>query len=295
MCVPGCSRHKRVAASLLLVSLSSLLLLLSWLVLRCPRRIDHDPCTRRHRCRRSGHDTGSAFVLGRFCIHSAGVLVAWPTTGSFLLLTCCVVSACQTFGDGLVAVVSGVVAEGVSATFGSPIAVFDLAASIAVLVGVAALGLWEENFGRVGVSCVCAHSSVCGLCLCVLGGGGRYEEVSACGLTFASILILQEKVGSALSLSDLSAAVGVLRDKPEVLLLGLVQSLFEAAMFCFVLLWVPMLSHANEVSGGDKLPIGLLFACLMVCIMLGSSLYEVLRNLKLKPVDIAWVRRRFCL
>ena len=84
----------------------------------------------------------------------------------------------------------------------------------------------------------------------------------------------------------------VLGTDAAVLLQGLVQSLFQAAMFCFVLLWVPMLTAANDdsaASTGD-VPIGLMFACLMVCIMVGSAAYAKLRGAGLLPVDIALVR-----
>ncbi|CAL4064084.1 unnamed protein product [Meganyctiphanes norvegica] len=55
----------------------------------------------------------------------------------------------------------------------------------------------------------------------------------------------------------------------QILFLGIVQSLFEANMYIFVFQWTPILGPA-------KPPLGMVFACFMVCIMIGSSLYSVL-------------------
>lgn len=73
-------------------------------------------------------------------------------------------------------------------------------------------------------------------------------------------------------------------------LLGVIQSLFEGAMFIFVFMWTPALeaAHAQSVLAagdasaaaalngaqpafkGEVLPHGIVFACFMACIMLGS-------------------------
>ena len=93
------------------------------------------------------------------------------------------------------------------------------------------------------------------------------------------------------SLGDLSAAVHVLRTDTPVLLLGLIQACFDAAMFCFVMLWVPAIKVASAASGGSSdLPFGLLFACLMVSIMIGSSAYGLLKSAGVRTEDAAWVR-----
>uniref|UniRef100_T1ILD3 Molybdate-anion transporter n=1 Tax=Strigamia maritima TaxID=126957 RepID=T1ILD3_STRMM len=55
----------------------------------------------------------------------------------------------------------------------------------------------------------------------------------------------------------------------KVFLLGAVQSLFESVMYMFVFLWTPVLDPLNP-------PLGMVFACFMVCIMIGSSCYEIL-------------------
>ena len=44
----------------------------------------------------------------------------------------------------------------------------------------------------------------------------------------------------------------------KILILGLVQSLFEASMYTFVFMWTPALTEGGDVS---PLPFGLIFAC----------------------------------
>ena len=55
----------------------------------------------------------------------------------------------------------------------------------------------------------------------------------------------------------------------QVLLLGTVQSLLESCMYIFVFLWTPVLDTGST-------PLGMVFACFMVCIMVGSSLFSIL-------------------
>ncbi|XP_063235217.1 molybdate-anion transporter-like [Bacillus rossius redtenbacheri] len=55
----------------------------------------------------------------------------------------------------------------------------------------------------------------------------------------------------------------------SLLLLGAVQSLLESVMYVFVFLWTPVLEPVRP-------PLGIVFSCFMVCIMVGSSLYSLL-------------------
>jgi MFS family permease len=57
--------------------------------------------------------------------------------------------------------------------------------------------------------------------------------------------------------------------------LGLVQSLFEAVIYIFVFLWTPILEPVHP-------PLGIVFSCFMVCIMIGSSLYSLLLSKQFK-------------
>ncbi|KAJ8897610.1 hypothetical protein PR048_002959 [Dryococelus australis] len=55
----------------------------------------------------------------------------------------------------------------------------------------------------------------------------------------------------------------------SLLLLGIIQSLLESVMYIFVFLWTPILEPMRP-------PLGIVFSCFMVCIMIGSSLYSFL-------------------
>lgn len=116
-----------------------------------------------------------------------------------------------------------------------------------------------------------------------------------------SLLVLtwSENYGDATAkpIESFKRAVTVLRSNQKVLCLGLVQSLFEGAMYTFVLEWTPALDAtvptkappASRVGvspgnlddhDGDghrgTIPHGYIFASFMVSIMIGSSLFKLL-------------------
>jgi len=55
----------------------------------------------------------------------------------------------------------------------------------------------------------------------------------------------------------------------QLLCLGLIQSLFESVMYTFVFLWTPLLEPLQP-------PLGIVFSCFMLCIMIGSSVHSLL-------------------
>ncbi|XP_014671311.1 PREDICTED: molybdate-anion transporter-like [Priapulus caudatus] len=81
------------------------------------------------------------------------------------------------------------------------------------------------------------------------------------------------------------AAFTVIRKDRKVLCLGIIQSLFEGAMYTFVLEWTPALSPpidpTDEVTlahGNERvtIPHGYVFANFMVAIMIGSCIFKLL-------------------
>lgn len=66
----------------------------------------------------------------------------------------------------------------------------------------------------------------------------------------------------------------IFRDQ-QVLLLGCVQSLLESCMYIFVFLWTPVLDPGD---GAGNIPLGMVFSCFMVCIMVGSALFSILNH-----------------
>ena len=55
----------------------------------------------------------------------------------------------------------------------------------------------------------------------------------------------------------------------QIFLLGILQTIVETVMYIFVFLWTPVLMPAEP-------PLGMVFACFMVAIMIGSSIYTIL-------------------
>eukprot|EP00474_Spongospora_subterranea_P002669 CRZ03127.1 hypothetical protein [Spongospora subterranea] len=72
-------------------------------------------------------------------------------------------------------------------------------------------------------------------------------------------------------------AIEHLRQSPETLSLGIVQSLFESSMYIFVFLWTPSLDSSLD----SPIQHGWVFACFMICTMIGSSLFSILLDLKI--------------
>jgi hypothetical protein len=133
-----------------------------------------------------------------------------------------------TFGNGIVAVLAGLVANYAADSYGTALAPFIVALVPLSLVLVMSFG-WSENYGDV-------HSSLAG---------------------------------------SLSHGWGCIRNDQKILSLGLAQGLFEAAMYCFVFFWSPALIAADQAGDpGDHL--GIIFSSFMVCVTLGSMVFEAL-------------------
>jgi MFS family permease len=71
-------------------------------------------------------------------------------------------------------------------------------------------------------------------------------------------------------------ALDAFRADTRIILLGSVQSLFEASMYLFVFMWTPAIEAA--VADGEHLEHGLIFACFMVAMMCGSAAFAWLSN-----------------
>jgi MFS family permease len=82
--------------------------------------------------------------------------------------------------------------------------------------------------------------------------------------------------------------LSVIRQDSKILLLGAVQSLFEAAMYIFVLQWPPTVAALVKVAFGQDAttPYGTVFSCFMASCLLGSSLFGVSSKMKI-PLEIS--------
>ena len=72
-------------------------------------------------------------------------------------------------------------------------------------------------------------------------------------------------------------AVAVSFENPKVCALGFSLAFFEGAMYTFVFMWVPALQNLTE-GKGERLPIEIIFACMMVCISIGGRIYSISRS-----------------
>lgn len=62
----------------------------------------------------------------------------------------------------------------------------------------------------------------------------------------------------------------------KILLVGIIQSCFESAMYLMVFSWTPALQAASDSMSLGEIPHGMIFSSFMVCIMLGSSIFVFL-------------------
>ncbi|CDF41384.1 unnamed protein product [Chondrus crispus] len=70
----------------------------------------------------------------------------------------------------------------------------------------------------------------------------------------------------------------------KILLVGIIQSCFESAMYLMVFSWTPALQAASNAMSLGEIPHGMIFSSFMVCIMIGSSLFVFL--MKTQPAEL---------
>jgi len=111
-----------------------------------------------------------------------------------------------------------------------------------------------------------------------LGNIGPFQgAIALTALALVQILPWEENYGDreAEVSASLALAGQTMARQPSLWLLGLVQSLFEGAMYTFVFNWVPMLEPLAP-SSATPFPHGLVFACFMLCIATGSTAFDLI-------------------
>jgi len=70
-------------------------------------------------------------------------------------------------------------------------------------------------------------------------------------------------------------AINIIWQDKKLLMLGLIQSLFEGSMYIFVSQWPPAMAVAvkRAYGNGASVPFGSVFSCFMACCMIGSSIF----------------------
>jgi len=142
------------------------------------------------------------------------------------------------FGNSVIAILSGIIAQIVANTFGY-VAPFDTAILSFIAMCALLVTTWSENYGDAN---------------------------------------------APISQSFISAWEAIKSDR-KIFLLGIVQALFEASMYVFVLEWTPALTAALNKENIDKtdsknppIPHGYVFASYMVAMMMGSNSFKVFCN-----------------
>lgn len=81
-----------------------------------------------------------------------------------------------------------------------------------------------------------------------------------------------QKNGNILDMSR--DGLAIIWNDSAIMILGGIQTAVESVMYIFVYLWTPVLG-----STGLNPPLGIIFSCFMIAIMIGSNLYTYLTNL----------------
>uniref|UniRef100_A0A7S0F0G8 Molybdate-anion transporter n=1 Tax=Hanusia phi TaxID=3032 RepID=A0A7S0F0G8_9CRYP len=142
-----------------------------------------------------------------------------------------------TVGNAITAIASGWLGGFVRDTFDSLVAPFDLAIVFLIAASITISWKWQENKGDSGMGGM------------VLPSGKNDDR------------------------NKLKVALERMRRDPKIAVLGMIQSLFEGAMYIFVFMWTPKLEGFFK-----PLPHGRVFGCFMACMMLGSSSLKYLSS-----------------
>jgi hypothetical protein len=163
--------------------------------------------------------------------------------------------------NGITAIAAGSLGALVRNRFDSLVAPFDLAIVFLIVAMLVITSMWVYQY----------HQRVAGVWL---------GNVSMCLRWAENKGEVSLSSGGGLSgRSKFSEALEVLRGDQKIVLLGSIQSCFEAAMYIFVFMWTPKLEPLFT-----PLPHGQVFGCFMACTMMGSSLVNYLIKLKGSPV-----------
>ena len=77
-----------------------------------------------------------------------------------------------------------------------------------------------------------------------------------------------------------SAAIKQIVTEPKVFLIGAIQSLFESVMYIFVFIWTPILDPSKTTQSTSSPQLGIIFSSFMICIMIGSALFQILTQVR---------------
>ena len=183
------------------------------------------------------------------------------------------------YGNGVTAVAAGQIGHIIVDVAGlGLVAPFFVAIGFLITGGIIVATSWQENYGsavdippanastKAGESLVSASSS-----LPPSSQSARNGAVTAYPSVLSRALSTLSAMGGSQLLIFVDAAK-LIASREHLLLLGAIQSIFEAAMYTFIFLWTPALSP----SPSSPIPHGTIFACFMLACMVGSSFADIL-------------------
>ena len=166
-------------------------------------------------------------------------------------------------GDSIVAIIAGQLA-GFAASRRGPTGPFELSVLFLGLGGLLASLLWTEN-------------------IAASGGSGDSDDSGRGMITMSTTTMDDEATRRKPTIRD---AIRVVKSDPKIILVGAIQSTFEAAMYIFVLNWPPAVSSAivsyfrkfassstTTTAAAINTPYGTVFSCFMACCLLGSTIF----------------------
>jgi len=101
-------------------------------------------------------------------------------------------------------------------------------------------------------------------------------------VTAATSASSSDDSGKGAKKGSIKEAFDIVRGDQKLMLVGAVQSLFEAAMYVFILQWPPAIAGAVSAYFGEgaMTPFGTIFSCFMTCSLLGSLTFGKLLKRK---------------
>ena len=166
-------------------------------------------------------------------------------------------------GDSIVAIFAGQLA-GFAASRRGPTGPFELSVLFLGLGGLLASLLWTENVASSG-------------------SGDSGSEGQEGGMILMSTTTMDDE--ATRRKPTIRDAIRVVKSDPKIILVGAIQSTFEAAMYIFVLNWPPAVSSAivsyfrkfasstTTTTAAINTPYGTVFSCFMACCLLGSTIF----------------------
>ena len=136
----------------------------------------------------------------------------------------------------------------------------------------------KAHFGNAVVAIV--SGQIAGFVADRFGKVAPFDTAAAVLLATGLIVMLtwSENFGdSRQSISGgLRSAWTMMISDEKILLVGVIQSCFESAMYLMVFSWTPALQTASDSMGLGEIPHGMIFSSFMICVMMGSSIFVFL-------------------